>query len=76
MLNADWGIDSNASVQVRALNPPHAATDGLISKGFFVYFHPIDSPYLHHETSHGSAFLIDYKIATKSLIIDGLSIVD
>lgn len=66
---------------MRALNPSHAATDGLISKGFFVYFHPIDSPLLVPAVTKGVAlsaasFLIDYKIATRSLVIGRLSIGD
>lgn len=32
-----------AQVRARALKPSHAASDGLISGGFFVYFRPIGS---------------------------------
>lgn len=76
-----WERERRESVQVHALNPPHAVVDGLINKGFFVYFHPIEPPAGWRTTrrrvaSLGDASLIDYKIATRSLVIGGLSVGD
>lgn len=41
--NVGSGANEWVRARARALKPPHAATDGLISEGFFVYFHPIGS---------------------------------